>query len=93
MIPIMDVLGFKILLDRCIFSSGNCKAQPSLWFLLRMSFKKMSSGAPGCLSVEHLSLAQGVILGSSDQVLYQAPPEGGTSFSLCLCLCLCVSHE
>ena len=48
------------------------------------------------LVVECLPLAQGVILGSWDQIPHQAPcMEPGACFSLCLCLCisLCVSHE
>ena len=42
--------------------------------------------------VEHLPLAQVMILGSWDRVLLWAPCRG-TCFSLCLSLLLCVSHE
>ena len=44
--------------------------------------------------VEHLPLAQGVILGSWDRVPYQAPRKEPASPSACVfCLSLCVSHE
>ena len=62
-----------------------------------LKFKKLPyeirKWIPGGLAVEHLPLAQGMIL-----VWGLSPPSGssqGACFSLCLCLCisLCVSHE
>ena len=53
-------------------------------------------GSLGVSVVEHLPLAQSVILGPWDQDLHWAPcGRKGACFSLCLYLCLsiCVSHE
>ena len=58
----------------------------------------------GCLdgsAMKRLPSAQGVILGSRDQVPHQAPcmkPASpvayvSASVSLCVCVCVCVSHE
>ena len=43
--------------------------------------------------VECLPLAQGVILGSRDQVPHWAPCMEPASASACVCDSLCVSHE
>ena len=58
------------------------------------SIKLTPKGHLGGSAVEHLSLAQVVILGLWDQSLVSGCPQG-VCFSLCLCLCLslCVSHE
>ena len=50
----------------------------------------------GCLcgsEVEHLPLAQGMILGSQDRVLHWAPCMEPASPSACVSASLCVSHE
>ena len=68
------------------------------WDLIRddwCPYKKRKLG--GHLSgsmVEHLPLAQVMILGSWDRVPTLGSPQGAC-FSLCLCLCLtpCVFHE
>ena len=51
------------------------------------------SGFLGGSVVEHLPLAQGMILESRDQVPRQAPCMEPASPAVCLCLSLCVSHE
>ena len=60
-----------------------------VFFLHKSAFK----GTPGWLSGGHLPSAQGVILGSWDQVPHQAPHREPASPSACVSASLCVSHE
>ena len=53
----------------------------------------LSSGRLGGSAVEHLPLAQGMILGSQNRVLHQAPHREPASPSAYVSAPLCVSHE
>ena len=53
----------------------------------------LSWGHLGSSVVEHVPLAQVMILGSWNQVLHQAPAGSLLLLCLCLCLSLSVSHE
>ena len=55
----------------------------------RKVFRTEDAGSLGGSAVEHLPLAQGVILESRGQVLHRAPCMEPAS--LCLCLCLSLS--
>ena len=68
-------------------------AQPPNKSVCKVTFKNLTLGHLGGSAVEHLPLAQGVILGPGTECCIGLP--AGACFSLCLCLCffLCVSHE
>ena len=57
----------------------------------KFSFKGLTRGHLGGSVVEHLPLAEVVILGSWDQVLYQAPCREPVSPSAYVSACLCLS--
>ena len=59
----------------------------------RMKFKEVRQGHLGGSAIEHLPLAQGVILESQDRVPHQAPCMRPASLSACVSASLCVSHE
>ena len=59
----------------------------------KVNFKIWKQGCLGGSVVEHLPLAQGMILGSWDWIPHQGPRREPSSLSACFCLSLCASHE
>ena len=90
-----QILLFKKSLVFCHVSFtdewDNSESMYGLW--LWWTCLNWGLGAPGGSAVEHLPLAQGMILGSRDQVPHWAPWEEPASPSACVSASFCVSHE
>ena len=80
--------------DTCV-KTVNLGFHPTLYFnnWFQILKKKKIEGSLGGTAVWHLSLAQGVILETRDQIPGRAPCMEPASPSACVSASLCVSHE